>query len=110
MTSQHHTGSFIVLILALGLAGCAVHKVQHVSGPQANPAVLAFLVDGQTARDTVLAALGEPSRTFERDRILSYRLSRKYEVVSVLTATRFSLILVFDVEGVLARHGLVRVR
>jgi hypothetical protein len=102
--------ALICLALALLAAGCSARKVQPVTGPKANPASLSFLVDGRTARAEAEAVLGEPSRRFESGRVLTYRLDPDYQTVDSLTEARYSLILVFDADGVLHRHGLVMVR
>ena len=68
-------------------------------------------------------SLGQPSGTFESQRILTFRLGFEarnngyYPVERETTAsgwptwtqTRFSLVLVFDDAGILQKHSLVKV-
>jgi len=107
---SRRAAALICLPLALLAAGCSARTVQPVTGPKANPAPLSFLVDGRTGQAEAEAVLGEPSRRFESGRVLAYRLNLDYETVDSLTEARYSLILVFDADGVLHRHGLVKVR
>jgi hypothetical protein len=103
------------LILGLLLAGCA-------SMPPARKDLLDFLRPGQTTREEVILRLGQPSGTFERERILTYRVGQLgdegYYLVSPRSlapegtpfhAERFSLVIVFDAQGRLEKHQLVRV-
>jgi hypothetical protein len=99
----------MLLTLCLVLAACAT------SPPIGKKDLLNFLSDGVTRRDDVLLKLGEPSTTYESMRILAYRL-RKDEAGYVLvnfrtawSAASYSLILVFDDQGVLRQHALVEV-
>ena len=100
--------TIILLILGVLAAGCTVSKVRPVTGPKANPDSLAFLVDGETDRESMAGRLGEPSRVFESGRLVVYRLDKRMQVAHGWNATRFNLVLVFDERGVLQRHGLVR--
>jgi len=97
-----------LLILCLGIAGCA-------AAPKGRKDLIDFLDDGVTRRDEVLARLGPPSARFEDSRILAYRLARD-EGGYLLAAssgtwadTDVNLMLVFDGDGVLQRHALVRI-
>lgn len=104
-----------ILCLALAglLAGC-------VTTPQlaADPRLLDFLQDGQTAKDTVILKLGQPSATLESGHILTYRLGQEKKRGYYLREAgatnwlelKYSLVLVFDARGVLERHSLVEVR
>ena len=103
------------VILLVGLAtGCVS---QTIAG--ASPSLLRFLQMGVTTREEVLLKLGQPSAAFEQEKILTYRLgedSRQgYFVVSPKAllpwqAVRYSLVLVFDANGVLQRQSLVDVK
>ena len=95
--------------LALAGSGCAT-KYQQISVGSSAPEWLRLLEDGRTTESAVRAQLGEPARTFESGRVLTYRLGRRYRVVSDWDRTRFSLVLVFDADGTLERHSLLRVK
>jgi len=109
----------LVLALALTLAGCATVP-PSIKG---SPDLLNFLSDGKTTRTEVITTLGQPSGTFEVQRILTYRLGYEpenhgYAVVEreaaasgwpTWTAAKFSLVLVFDDAGILQKHSLVKV-
>ena len=104
-----------ILISAL-LTGC-------VTPPNARKDLLAFFETGRTTREEVLLKLGQPSGSFEQDRILTYRIGQYgeegYFIVSpkvVYTAqaanwqnVHFSLVIVFDEQGRLRKHELVKV-
>lgn len=107
----------VVMILASALlAGC-------VTPPNARSDLLAFLEAGKTTREEAILKLGQPSGSFEQDRILTYRIGRYgeqgYFIISpkvILPAqgaswqnVRFSLVLVFDEAGRLRKHELVPV-
>ena len=98
------------LIIAF-VAGCATPAI-----PGASRELLKFIEIGHTTREEVLLKLGQPSAAFEQEKILTYRvgedLKQGYYLVSpkaVLPwqAVRYSLVLVFDANGVLQRQNLV---
>ena len=108
----------LALALAAVLIGCR-------TGPESKASVdlLDFLVDGQTSRTEVLLKLGEPSAKFETEKILTYQLAVKpktgaYSVVERRTTpsgwpnwtlTKYSLVLIFDENGLLRKHSKVQV-
>ena len=105
------------LLLVL-LAGCATAPERKASVD-----LLDFLVDGQTPRAVILLKLGQPSAKFEAEKILTYQLAVKpktgaYYVVERRTDpsdwpnwtfAKFSLVLVFDENGLLRKHSKVQV-
>ena len=105
------------LILVVWLTGCATPPVKGRAD------LLEFLVDGTTTRETVLLQLGQPSGRFEHEKILTYRLgydekTRHYWLVeresdptgwSTWLHAQYSLVLVFDEQGVLRKHSRVEV-
>ena len=109
----------ILALVCLSLAGCATVP-PSIKG---SPDLLNFLSDGKTTRTEVITTLGQPSGTFEVQRILTYRLGYEpenhgYAVVEreaaasgwpTWTAAKFSLVLVFDDAGILRKHSLVEV-
>jgi hypothetical protein len=105
--------------LSIAVAACAAHRPRSVEIPAKSP-TLVFLREDSTTRAEVLAHLGLPSGRFLDDHILTYRLNKRLEIVpgtvptaaplAPMSVERYSLILVFDSAGVLARHRLVRVR
>jgi len=110
----------VILAFLLGAVGCHAHRTEAVGPGEIEPPGLNLLKDGVTTRDTVRASLGEPSGRFEDDRILTYRLNKKYEVTPGTLEPgktsiewceeRYSLVLVFGADGVLERHRLIRIR
>lgn len=99
-------GVVLATVIA-ALTGCGT--------PIGNQQLLDFIQDDKTTREEVLLRLGEPSATFQNERILTYRVDQDdggYIVVSKSESfsAKFSLVLSFDEDGVLRRHSLVRVK
>jgi hypothetical protein len=101
------------VLTVLILSGCATPI------PGAKTDLLDFLKEGQTRREEVILALGQPSGAFEREKILTYRVGRDakqgYFIVSPKEAmpwqgARYSLVLLFDDNGLLRTHNLVAVQ
>ena len=99
--------------------GCAT------TGPPAEKiAETAFqeiLQDGKTSKQMVMLKLGQPSGTFEGERIVTYRIGKDETGYFMLdrqtgvprygwTDTKFSLVLIFDENNVLQKHSMVPVR
>ncbi len=102
----------LVLVL-LFLTGCATPIVG------AKKDLLEFLRPGHTTREEVLTTLGQPSGAFEQEKILTYRLGHDekqgYYIISPKQLmpwelVRYSLVLVFDSNGVLRKYNLVDVK
>jgi hypothetical protein len=104
----------ILLLVAL-LMSCATTKMNGMDGSRT---LLNFLEDGMTTREEVILKLGQPSRTYEAERILTYRIGNNdtgYFLPDPLkradwAGTSHSLVLVFDENSVLQKHSLVSVR
>ncbi len=90
------------------LTGCATPPLGHKD-------LLDFLNDGITRAEEAQHKLGQPTGRYEDSRILTYRLG-KDEGGYFLVGTRdwseaqYSLVLVFDADGILRRHALIKVR
>src|ERR1041385_3973269 len=98
--------ALIALLLSILATGC-------VTPPAARKDLLDFLQPSTTTREEVLLTLGQPSGSFEKDRILTYRIGQQGEhgyyivspkvVVPAQSATwqnvHFSLVMVFDDQG-----------
>jgi hypothetical protein len=103
--------AFASLAATVLLAGCAI-------GVQVgDPTLLDFLNDGQTTRTEVILNLGQPSATFENERIQTYRIGGDGEsgyfvrgASGTWYETNFSLVLVYDADGTLQSHSLVKIR
>ena len=99
-------------MLAGCLAGCATPRLPG------DPHLLDFLHDGQTTKEAVFLKLGQPSAAFESGHILTYRLGQERKRGYFLREAgatnwlelKYSLVLVFNAQGVLQRHSLVEVR
>ncbi len=109
-----------VTALAGLLAALAIGCVAAPRIPGAAPNLLDFLKDGQTTRQDVIVSLGQPSGTFEHEGILTYRVGHDAEqgyylvihrqIGSWEVITAYSLVLVFDDQGILRQHKLVPVQ
>ena len=106
-----------IALLLVSLAGCATEQTV----PGARPDLLAFLQDGSTTRTDAILRLGQPSSTLERENILTFRIGEDMKQGYYLIAARehmqwqwesarYSLVLVFNAEGVLQQHNLVLVK
>lgn len=103
-----HAPVVAVFLVLFALAGCAAN-------PRGEADLLGFLQDGATRREDVYLRLGEPNAHYESGRILAYRLAKDEGGLYLITAVdwppkSYSLILVFDPQGLLSRHSLVQVR
>ena len=118
-TGAYRMFSLLVLVGFVALVGCATTPPPL----KGRPDLLAFLSDGQTTKTDAISALGQPSGSFESQRILTYRLGLEprnngYYLVEreagisgwpTWRGAKFSLVLVFDDSGVLRKHSLVKV-
>ena len=107
------------LLLPL-LASCAT--TSPVAERIAEKTFLEFLEDGKTSKQAVLLKFGQPSGTFQGERILTYRIGRDEKGFFMLDRqtgapvpygwyeTKFSLVLIFDENNVLQKHSMVLVR
>lgn len=117
----HKITSFTRCVLLLLSAGCTTAHYW--------PIRLDSLEDGKTPRKTVIAELGQPSGTYEGERLISYRLGKKSgqyfildkktqgdmnkgRVVSWLSGFEgeFLLVLEFDEHHVLQKHSMTKVQ
>jgi len=109
----------VICIVLLWVSACATDV------PHGDRTLLDFLHDGTTSREEIILRLGQPSATFESEKIVTYRvggrkdegymISRQREsrwdtASDTWVDTHFSLVLVFDDAGILKRHALVQVR
>jgi hypothetical protein len=78
------------------------------------PEPLAFLGGESVTKEDIRSRLGEPSATFENDRVFTYRLDGYYQVIprnpKSWEGVAYDLVLVFDKNSLLERHNLVSVR
>lgn len=105
----------MLAVLLLSATGCG--SVPPIPG--ASPDLLKFLQDGATTREQAVLRLGQPSATYEQERIITYRVGEnKAQGHYVISPNRlrqwedvgYSLVLVFDREGLLQKHSLVPVQ
>jgi len=98
-----------IAVLIAVLTGCATQPVGKRD-------LLSFLQDGKTSRVEAILTLGEPSRSLEGGRIVTYRLNEDEGGYTILPpyaegpSFKRSLVLVFDDKGTLRRHSLVKLR
>ena len=111
-----YVSSFLATLglVLLFLSGCATPATSIVG---AKKDLLEFLSPGHTTREEVLSTLGRPNRVFEQEKILFYRLGHDekqgYYICNWIGSwegVRYSLVLVFDPNGVLCKHRLVDVQ
>jgi hypothetical protein len=101
--------AMLLPILLAAAGGCASQTV-------GNQKLLEFLAPGRTTRADAILQLGEPSRSYEDARILTYRVDKEDDAYTIVESMRawngvhYSLVLVFDDQGVLQKHALVPVR
>ena len=104
-------------LVLLAFTGCATDEGM----PGARADFFAFLTKNVTTRTEVILHLGQPAGTLEQERILTYRIgedSKKgYYLISprdhllrAWESARYSLVLVFNSEGVLQEQSLVLVK
>jgi hypothetical protein len=103
--------ALVCLLAILASVSCATPQ------QYGNPALLDFINDGETSRTNVILSLGQPSATFEDEHILTYRIGGSRETGYFVRdapgtwyETSFSLVLVFDADGTLQSHSMVKVR
>ena len=80
-------------------------------------ALLTFIAIGETTRTEAMLRLGEPSASFENDRILTWRLHGDDQAGYFISddpgtwnKVSYSLVLVFGSDGVLETHSKVAVK
>lgn len=100
---------FLVFLITILMMGCA-------NQPR-DMKLLSFMNDGTTTRSETLLQLGQPTARFESDRILTYRIGGDAQAgyfisknTSTWIDTNYSLVLVFDTNGILESHSLVHVQ
>jgi hypothetical protein len=110
MTHETGFGAMLFKVGAIALlAGCA-------STPVGKNSLLDFLDQTTVTADQVRQHLGEPHATFERERVLAYRLSRNtsgfYRAASKSgwEGVQYDLIVLLDENGVVQKHNLVAIR
>lgn len=110
--------AFLIAVFMLFAEGCATSTTPPPT-PEGKKDLLEFLHLGETNREQVLVTLGAPSWAFEHERILTYRLGytdkQGYFIISPKRLepwhnVRYSLVLVFDGDGVLKKQSMVDVK
>lgn len=114
--------NFLLATACAFVAGCS--PVGPVHDPELEAATLPWIIDGVTTKEEALLTLGAPSARFQGETILTWRLGRNADGelkvfapevnardpgVRIWDVAQFSLVLVFDDSGVLARHRLLRI-
>jgi len=110
-------------LLLSPLVGCATTSppAETSAVKKLETAFLKSLEHGKTTKQTVILKLGQPSGSYEGERILTWRLGTDEEGFFVRdqqtvaryptwTLTKYSLVLIFDENNVLTMHSLVPVR
>jgi len=104
--------------------GCAAQKYYEPDIELQNTS-LSYLEVGKTTKEEVLIKLGIPSAQFEGERILTYRMMSDKEQGVLIVARElddkdprlskwskaiYSLVLIFDEQGILEKKSLIKVR
>ena len=113
----------LIIIISLTLVGCATPEVTQLPAvPMIEAEIADYTVNGITTREEVLLKFGTPSAHFENKRILTYQFRidqngqavlfwpRKSEIHPAFTNWNkevYSLVLVFDQNGILEKHQLI---
>ena len=105
----------IASLIFLILLGCAAPRPV---GPIPDKELLDFLEEGKTTKQMVFERLGQPSGTYENNKILTYRIESEdgkgYFIDDVQRPrwfnSKYSLVLVFSENGILMKKSLVSVR
>lgn len=101
-------------LLSAVLSSCATSNQL-----QGDPALFEFLHDGTTTRDEVMLKLGQPSATYQSERIVTYRVGetgpKSYFIETPSSSLQwqrvtYSLVLIFDAGNTLQKHSLVPVQ
>ena len=114
--------NIFVVILTFGLfslAGCESPPKRQLYGLSAEER-FGFLVDGETSREEILLRMGNPSASYEDGRLFTYQIVPTSDggwrvqppgvdasMMRTWADYSCSLVLVFDENGLLARHKLV---
>jgi len=108
-----------IILVAISLLLLTVGCETTQAIPGASRDLLDFLNDGTATREEVVLKLGQPSASFEQERILTYRIGENtkqgYFVITPNQLRQWlfvnhSLVLVFDNDGILKKHSLVDVQ
>jgi hypothetical protein len=91
------------LFLALALTACST--VARVDDSKVDRQ-LAFLRVGQVTRSEVIQRLGKPNKSYEGERIVSYRITESDDQVNYYSP-QFCLMLVYAENDVLVRRSLI---
>ena len=109
-TGLEHAQSFVVATAYLMLIGCATHP------STVEPNLLEFLDSPAVARSDVYNRLGAPHGTYEHNAIAAFRVGQTLDGYYVATPAlgwkdvRYSLLVEFDGNDIVAGHYLVQVR
>jgi hypothetical protein len=102
----------LLLLIIVTSFGCA--SIIVAEPPSVVEGLLPFLQDGVTSKEAVQSSLGRASWSFEKGRILAYRMARAVDgrvaAIGWDEIASDELILTFDDRDVLRRHSLLRVR
>jgi hypothetical protein len=104
------------IVIAVVLTGFLLSGCMGIKS-KGNSTLLEFIKNGQVSRTDVILKLGEPSASLESGRILTYRIGGDgqegyyiRETKNSWSGTNYSLVFVFDAQGILQSHSLVPVR
>ncbi len=112
MKRWNHFLAVSLLGVALLAGGCVTPNPFH-----ANPQLLQFVEDGKTTKQAVFLKLGQPSASFESEKVLTYRLGydpkQGYYILDKApigwAGVKYNLVLIFDARDFLQQHSLVEI-
>jgi hypothetical protein len=111
--SRIHRSIAVLFMVSLNFAAaCGYHRVEVAYPDQPEASVLSFLEDSLTTRSDVISSLGREYTNFEGGKILIFLLDKQFKVINNAYRTRYHLVLVFksDIEPILIKHSLVRIK
>ena len=103
----------LLAMVAPTISGCATTE------ETGDKRLLDFLVNGQTTKQEMILALGQPSGVYENESVYTYRLAGNSSTGFKPSKSfspcgwhdiSYSLVVIFDDQDVLKRHSLVSVQ
>lgn len=103
---------YLMLLINFLFQGCS-HEITRFDSQNINN-LTKFLIDNKTTRKEVVDQLGNPSKKYENDSILVYRVCDEDEFIALpnpkkrLQQCSVDLVLVFTSDSILKKHSLVK--
>lgn len=103
-----------IIVLALSLcvmtAGCSIKTISH--GSEIRDDQVAKITDGKTTKSEVFTEFGNPSKAMDNEKVFFYNWTRgsksSFLGIGSGQAYSYSLVVVFDDQGIVKSHKLTR--